>query len=62
MQKTRTLKPVAEPKPHRKQQLVQRRRSETVVRDEPPPGDNSDFLTKALIFGSGVAVGGALKH
>ncbi|RWM31618.1 caspase family protein [Mesorhizobium sp.] len=62
VQKTRTLKPVAE-KPRRKQQLVQRRRnSETVVReDSPPPNDNNDFLTKALIFGTGVAVGGVLN-
>ncbi|RWM06181.1 caspase family protein [Mesorhizobium sp.] len=62
VQKTRTLKPVAE-KPRRKQQLVQRRRnSETVVREDgPPPNDNNDFLTKALIFGTGVAVGGVLN-
>ncbi|RRH97432.1 hypothetical protein EH240_20960 [Mesorhizobium tamadayense] len=62
VQKTRTLKPVAE-KPRRKQQVVQRRRnSETVVREEgPPPNDNNDFLTKALIFGTGVAVGGVLN-
>ncbi|TIU29998.1 MAG: peptidoglycan-binding protein, partial [Mesorhizobium sp.] len=61
-QKTRTLKPVAE-KPRRKQQLVQRRRnSDTVVREDgPPPNDNNDFLTKALIFGTGVAVGGVLN-
>ncbi|MDX8467187.1 caspase family protein [Mesorhizobium sp. VK23B] len=61
-QKTRTLNPVAE-KPRRKQQIVQRRRnSETVVREEgPPPNDNNDFLTKALIFGTGVAVGGVLN-
>ncbi|MDX8500484.1 caspase family protein [Mesorhizobium sp. VK4C] len=61
-QKTRTLKPVAE-KPRRKQQVVQRRRDrETVVREEgPPPNDNNDFLTKALIFGTGVAVGGVLN-
>ncbi|RWA70783.1 caspase family protein [Mesorhizobium sp.] len=63
VQKTRTLKPVAE-KPRRKQQqIVQRRRDrETVVREEvPPPNDNNDFLTKALIFGTGVAVGGVLN-
>ncbi|TIO49839.1 MAG: hypothetical protein E5X80_21140 [Mesorhizobium sp.] len=62
VQKTRTLKPVAE-KPRRKQQLVQRRRnSETVVREDgPPPNDSNDFLTKALIFGTGVAVGGVLN-
>ncbi|WP_245273622.1 peptidoglycan-binding domain-containing protein [Mesorhizobium sp. WSM3224] len=65
VQKTRTLKPVAQQKPRRKQtQVVQRRRdSETVVReDAPPPRDNNDFLTKALIFGTGIAVGGALKN
>lgn len=62
VQKIRTLKPVAE-KPRRKQQLVQRRRnSDTVVREDgPPPNDNNDFLTKALIFGTGVAVGGVLN-
>ena len=65
VQKTRTLKPVAQQKPRRKQTpVVQRRRdSETVVReDAPPPRDNNDFLTKALIFGTGIAVGGALKN
>ncbi|MDX8507933.1 caspase family protein [Mesorhizobium captivum] len=63
-QKTRTLKPVVAQKPRKKQQqVVQRRRnSETVVREEgPPPNDNNDFLTKALIFGTGVAVGGVLN-
>ncbi|PBC03496.1 caspase family protein [Mesorhizobium sp. WSM3860] len=61
VQQTRTLKPVAQ-KPRKKQQVVQRRReSETVVRDDaPPPNDDNDFLTKALIFGTGIAVGGAL--
>ena len=64
VQKTRTLNPVAQQKPRKKQQIVQRRRnSETVVReDAPPPRDNNDFLTKALIFGTGVAVGGVLKN
>ena len=59
-QKTRTLKPVAE-KPRRKQQVVSRRNTDTLVGEEaPPPNDNNDFLTKALIFGTGIAVGGAL--
>ncbi len=63
VQKTRTLKPVAQQKPRKKQQVVQRRRdSETVVRDEPPPRENNDFLTKALIFGSGVVIGNAIKN
>jgi len=63
-QKTRALNPVTQQKPRKKQQIVQRRRnSETVVReDAPPPRDNNDFLTKALIFGTGVAVGGVLKN
>ncbi|TIS61580.1 MAG: hypothetical protein E5W93_07250 [Mesorhizobium sp.] len=62
VQKTRTLKPVAQ-KPRKQQQVVRRRRdSETVVREDgPPPNDNNDFLTKALIFGTGVAVGGVLN-
>ena len=30
--------------------------------DDPPPRDNNDFLTKALIFGTGVAVGGVLNN
>ncbi|WP_192254474.1 caspase family protein [Mesorhizobium silamurunense] len=61
VQKTRTLKPVAE-KPRRKQQqVVRRRNTDTMVGEEaPPPNDNNDFLTKALIFGTGIAVGGAL--
>ncbi len=69
VQKARTLKPVAE-KPRkkqyvqkpRKQQFAQKRRDREIVReDEPPPRDNNDFLTKALIFGTGVAVGGVLN-
>lgn len=71
VQKARTLKPVAEKprknqyaqKPRRQQQFVQKRRNREIVReDEPPPQDNNDFLTKALIFGTGVAVGGVLKN
>ncbi|MGX5846247.1 caspase family protein [Mesorhizobium sp. PL10] len=71
VQKARTLKPVAEKprkkqyaqKPRRQQQFVQKRRNREVVREEgPPPQDNNDFLTKALIFGTGVAVGGVLKN
>lgn len=64
VQKARTLKPVVQ-KPRRQQQVVQKRRRETVVRSEEPPppqNDNNDFLTKALIFGTGVAVGGVLKN
>ncbi|TIT89858.1 MAG: peptidoglycan-binding protein, partial [Mesorhizobium sp.] len=63
VQKNRTLKPVAEKPRRTQQQIVQRRRDrETVVREEgPPPNDNNDFLTKALIFGTGVAVGGVLN-
>jgi len=63
VQKVRTPKPVAQ-KPRKQQKVVQKRRNrETVVRqdDLPPPQDNNDFLTKALIFGTGVAVGGVLK-
>ncbi|WP_027035540.1 caspase family protein [Mesorhizobium ciceri] len=65
VQKVRTQKPVAQ-KPRKQKQVVQKRRNrETVVRqddDLPPPRDNNDFLTKALIFGTGVAVGGVLKN
>lgn len=64
VQKVRTQKPVAL-KPRKKQLVVQKRRNrETVVREDepPPPPNNNDFLTKALIFGTGVAVGGVLKQ
>jgi uncharacterized caspase-like protein len=65
VQKVRTQRPVAQ-KPRKQKQVVQKRRNrETVVRqddDLPPPRDNNDFLTKALIFGTGVAVGGVLKN
>ena len=61
--KVRTQRPVAQ-RPRKQQQVVQKRRNrETVVReDAPPPQENNDFLTKALIFGTGVAVGGVLKN
>jgi len=64
VQKTRTLKPVAQKPRKKQQQVVQRRRNtDTVVREEPPPqNNNNDFLTKALIFGTGIAVGGALNN
>ncbi|WP_246679623.1 peptidoglycan-binding domain-containing protein [Mesorhizobium sp. B2-3-5] len=63
VQKTRTLKPVARRKLGMQQQIVERRRySEIVMRDEPPPRDNNNFLTRALIFGSGVVIGGAMKY
>ncbi|MGX5831069.1 caspase family protein [Mesorhizobium sp. 43Arga] len=62
VRKTRTLKPVAQRKP-RKQQIVERwRNREIVMRDEPPRRDTNDFLTKALIFGSGVVIGGAMRY
>ncbi|RUV19248.1 caspase family protein [Mesorhizobium sp. M7A.F.Ca.MR.245.00.0.0] len=65
VKKVRTQRPVAQ-KPRKQQQVVQKRRNrDTVVRqddDLPPPRDNNDFLTKALIFGTGVAVGGVLKN
>ncbi|TGQ66167.1 hypothetical protein EN829_022940 [Mesorhizobium sp. M00.F.Ca.ET.186.01.1.1] len=64
VQKVRTPRPEAQ-KPRRQQKVVQQRRHrETIVRedDPPPPSDNNDFLTKALIFGTGVAVGGVLKQ
>ncbi|PTE11034.1 caspase family protein [Mesorhizobium helmanticense] len=62
-QKARTQKPVAAHKPRKQQQVVQKKRYREVVRrDAPPPRDNSDFLTKALIFGTGVAVGGVLNN
>ncbi|RUW78037.1 caspase family protein [Mesorhizobium sp. M4B.F.Ca.ET.049.02.1.2] len=66
VQKARTPKAVAQ-KPRRKQQQVvqtRRNRDTLVGREEPPPpqDNNNDFLTKALIFGTGVAVDGALKN
>ena len=64
-QKTRTMKPTVAQKPRKKQpQVVQRRRNtDELIGEEPPPrNNNDDFLTKALIFGTGVAVGGALKN
>ncbi|RWN67339.1 MAG: hypothetical protein EOR99_10935 [Mesorhizobium sp.] len=61
-QKARTKKSVVAQKP-RRQQVVQKRRNREVVRqDNPPPPDNNDFLTKALIFGTGVAVGRVLNN
>jgi len=64
VQKVRTQRPAAQ-KPRKQQQVAQKRHNrETVVRqDEPPPpqDNNNDFLTKALIFGTGVAVGGVLN-
>ena len=70
VQKARTLKPVAE-KPRKKQyaqkpptavraEKAQPRRS--CARTNRRRGNNNDFLTKALIFGTGVAVGGVLKN
>ncbi|MFD2055377.1 caspase domain-containing protein [Mesorhizobium calcicola] len=66
VQKVRTLRPVAQ-KPRKHQKVVQKRRNrETVAREDdlplPPPRDNNDFLTKALIFGAGVAMGGVLTN
>lgn len=62
VQKTRTLKPMAQRKP-RKQQIVERwRNREIVMRDEPPRRDDNDFLTKALIFGGGVVIGSAMRY
>ncbi|MEO5757730.1 MAG: caspase family protein [Mesorhizobium sp.] len=65
VQKARAPKQLAR-KPRKQEQVVQRKRRdrETVVQDDepPPPRDNNDFLTKALIFGTGVAVGGVLKN
>ncbi|ESW80727.1 hypothetical protein NKL07_18000 [Mesorhizobium sp. C280B] len=62
-QKVRTQRPVAQ-KPAKQQQVVQKRRfRKTVVRrDDPPPPQDNDFLTKALLFGSGVVAGGVLKN
>ncbi|TJW11938.1 MAG: hypothetical protein E5W82_17400 [Mesorhizobium sp.] len=63
-QKARPQKPVAQKKTRKQEQVVQKRRNrETMVRrDDPPPPQDNDFLTKALIFGTGVAVGGVLNN
>ena len=54
---------MAQRKQHKKRQVVERwRNSETVMRDGPPPRDTNDFLAKALIFGSGVVIGGAMRY
>jgi hypothetical protein len=58
------MRPVAQ-KPRKQQQVVSKwRNRETMVRlDDPPPRRrNNDFLTRALIFGAGVAVGSVLKQ
>jgi uncharacterized caspase-like protein len=60
VQKARTKKPVVAQQP-RRQQVVQQKRTREVVRRDDPPPNNNDFLTKALIFGTGVAVGGVLN-
>ncbi|UVK38468.1 caspase family protein [Mesorhizobium sp. AR10] len=67
VQKARTQKPVAQKPRKKQQQVVQKKRTnrDTLVgrEDSPPPeNNNNDFLTKALIFGTGVAVGGVLKN
>ncbi|MFK0689372.1 caspase family protein [Mesorhizobium sp. IMUNJ 23033] len=65
VQKARAQKPVAQKPRKKQQQVVQKKRTnrDTLVgrEDSPPPENNNDFLTKALIFGTGVAVGGALN-
>lgn len=64
VQKARTMRPVAQ-KPRKQQQVVSKwRNRETMVRlDDPSPRRrNNDFLTRALIFGAGVAVGSVLKQ
>lgn len=64
VQKARTMRPMAQ-KPRKQQQVVQKwRNRETMARlDDPPPRRrNNDFLTRALIFGAGVAVGSLLKQ
>jgi hypothetical protein len=62
-QKARTKKPVVAQNPRKQRQVVQKKRDREVVRrDDPPPPNNNDFLTKALIFGTGVAVGGVLNN
>lgn len=64
VQKARTMRLVAQ-KTRKQQQVVSKwRNRETMVRlDNPPPRRrNNDFLTRALIFGAGVAVGSVLKQ
>ncbi|RJT40584.1 hypothetical protein D3227_08460 [Mesorhizobium waimense] len=66
VQKARAQKPVAQKPRKKQQQVVQKKRTnrDTLVgrEDSPPPeNNNNDFLTKALIFGTGVAVGGVLN-
>jgi peptidoglycan hydrolase-like protein with peptidoglycan-binding domain len=64
VQKARTLRPAAQ-KPRKQQQVVSKwRNRETMARlDDPAPRRrDNDFLTRALIFGAGVAIGGVLKH
>jgi hypothetical protein len=65
VQKARAQKPVAQKPRKKQQQVVQKKRTnrDTLVgrEDSPPPENNNDFLTKALIFGTGVAVGGVLN-
>ncbi|UVK54465.1 caspase family protein [Mesorhizobium sp. AR02] len=64
VQKVRTMRPMAQ-KPRKQQQVVSKwRNRETMARlDDPPPRRrNNDFLTRALIFGAGVAVGSVLKQ
>ncbi|AZO51618.1 MAG: hypothetical protein EOS54_00905 [Mesorhizobium sp.] len=65
VQKARAPKPVVQKQRKKQQQVVQKKRNrDTLVgREEPPPpqDNNNDFLTKALIFGTGVAVGGVLN-
>lgn len=63
VQKARTMRPMAQ-KPRKQQQAVSKwRNRETMVRlDDAPRRRNNDFLTRALIFGAGVAVGSVLKQ
>ncbi|TIL77112.1 MAG: peptidoglycan-binding protein, partial [Mesorhizobium sp.] len=62
---TTPKKQVVQKQRKKQQQVVQKKRNrDTLVgREEPPPpqDNNNDFLTKALIFGTGVAVGGVLN-